>query len=53
MYLEMATAESAGLGIERTAVRLRGLQLVAVVVFVKSLAGGWENPNSTTQDTGG
>jgi len=41
-YLDVATAESASLGIERTATRLRGQQLVAVVSLIKSLGGGWQ-----------
>jgi multidrug efflux system outer membrane protein len=46
-YLEVATAENTALDIERTAVRLRGQQLVAAVSLVKSLGGGWQNPDST------
>lgn len=41
-YLEVATAQNTTLGIERTAMRLRGQQLVAVVSLVKALGGGWE-----------
>jgi outer membrane protein, multidrug efflux system len=40
-YLEVATAQNTTLGIERTAMRLRGQQLVAVVALIKSLGGGW------------
>jgi outer membrane protein, multidrug efflux system len=40
-YLEVATAENAALGLDRTGMRLRGQQLVAVVALVKSLGGGW------------
>ena len=47
-YLDVATAENTSLGIERTATRLRGQQLVAVVSLIKSLGGGW-----TTADRGG
>ena len=42
-YLEVATAQNAALGTERTSVRLHGQQLVAVVALIKSLGGGW-NP---------
>ena len=40
-YLEVATAQNAALGTERTSVKLRGQQLVAVVALIKSLGGGW------------
>jgi len=45
-FLEVATAESTALDVERTAVQLRGQQLVAAVTLVKSLGGGWQ---TTTQ----
>jgi len=41
-YLEVSTAQNTALGIERTAMRLRGQQLVAVVALIKSLGGGWQ-----------
>ncbi|HEY3278593.1 MAG TPA: efflux transporter outer membrane subunit [Syntrophorhabdaceae bacterium] len=41
-YLDVATAENTWLGIERSATRLRGQQLVAVVSLIKSLGGGWQ-----------
>ena len=41
-YLEVATAQNAKLGIERTAMRLRGQQLVSVVSLIKSLGSGWQ-----------
>ena len=44
-YLDVATAENTSLGIERTATRLRGQQLVAVVSLIKSLGGGWQWAN--------
>jgi len=44
-YLEVATAQNTALGIERTAMRLRGQQLVAVVALIKSLGGGWQATN--------
>jgi multidrug efflux system outer membrane protein len=50
-YLEVATAESAVLNAEFSAVQLRSQQLAAAVSLVKSLGGGWENPNFTTQNT--
>jgi multidrug efflux system outer membrane protein len=43
-YLEVAIAQNAALGTERTSVRLHGQQLVAVVALIKSLGGGW-NPD--------
>jgi multidrug efflux system outer membrane protein len=43
-YLEVAIAQNTALGIERTAVQLRGQQLVATVALVKSLGGGWQDP---------
>ena len=45
-YLEVATAQNAALGIERTSVRLRGQQLVAVVALIKALGGGWQVPDN-------
>jgi outer membrane protein, multidrug efflux system len=45
-YLEVATAQNTALGIERTAMRLRGQQLVAVVALIKSLGGGWKATNN-------
>jgi multidrug efflux system outer membrane protein len=41
-YLDVATAENVALGTERTSVRLRGQQLVAIVALIKSLGGGWQ-----------
>ncbi|MBA4417169.1 MAG: hypothetical protein C0392_04565 [Syntrophus sp. (in: bacteria)] len=49
-YLDVATAENTSLGIERSAMRLRGQQLVAVVSLIKSLGGGWQRTN---RDGGG
>jgi multidrug efflux system outer membrane protein len=46
-YLEVATAQNTELGVERTTVQLRGQQLVATVALVKSLGGGWQDPNAT------
>lgn len=43
-YLEVATAQNTTLGTERTGMRLRGQQLVAVVALIKSLGGGWDGP---------
>jgi outer membrane protein, multidrug efflux system len=43
-YLEVATAENTALDVERTAVQLRGQQLVAAVTLVRSLGGGWIDP---------
>jgi outer membrane protein, multidrug efflux system len=44
-YLEVAIAENTVLGTQRTAMRLRGQQLVAVVSLIKSLGGGWQETN--------
>jgi len=43
-FLDVATAENSALEIERTAVQLRGQQLVATVSLVRSLGGGWQDP---------
>ena len=45
-YLEVASAQNAALGIERTGIRLRGQQVVSVAVLIKSLGGGWQAPES-------
>jgi multidrug efflux system outer membrane protein len=50
-YLEVATAQSTALDVEQTAVQLRGQQLVAAVSLVKSLGGGWQNPQVTAQSS--
>jgi multidrug efflux system outer membrane protein len=50
-YLEVATAQNAALGIERTSVRLRGQQLVSVAALIKSLGGGWKAPDGSANDT--
>lgn len=41
-YLEVATAQSSALALERTIVQLRGQKLVAAVGLIKSLGGGWQ-----------
>jgi multidrug efflux system outer membrane protein len=41
-YLEVATAQSAALNLERTLVQLEGEKLVAGVGLIKALGGGWE-----------
>ena len=46
-YLEVATAQNAALDLERTAVRLRGDQLVTTVALIKSLGGGWRAAETT------
>ncbi len=43
-YLEVATAQSAALAIERTVVQLQGQRRVASVGLIKALGGGWETP---------
>jgi multidrug efflux system outer membrane protein len=42
-YLEVAIAQNAALGIERSSVWLRGQQLVSVTALIKSLGGGWKD----------
>jgi outer membrane protein, multidrug efflux system len=51
-YLDVATAENTSLGIERSAMRLRGQQLVAVVSLIKSLGGGWQRPSREARSDG-
>jgi len=41
-YLEVATAQSSALAVERSVVQLQGAKLVATVGLIKSLGGGWE-----------
>jgi outer membrane protein, multidrug efflux system len=41
-YLEVATAQSAALDLQRTVVQLEGGRRVAAVALVKALGGGWE-----------
>jgi outer membrane protein, multidrug efflux system len=50
-FLDVATAQSTELGVESTAVQLRGQQLVAAVALVKSLGGGWQDPFVTAQSS--
>ncbi len=50
-YLEVAIAQNAALGIERTSVRLRGQQLVSVAALVKSIGGGWQATENDTNDS--
>jgi outer membrane protein TolC len=40
-YLNVLTAQNTALTADRTAVDVRGLQLVAAVGLVKALGGGW------------
>jgi len=42
-YLEVATAQSAALTLERIVVQLRGDKLVAAVGLIRALGGGWES----------
>lgn len=41
-YLEVATAQSAALDLQRTVVQLEGGRRVAAVGLIKALGGGWE-----------
>jgi multidrug efflux system outer membrane protein len=43
-YLEVATAQSAALDLERTLVQLRGQTLITEVGLIKALGGGWNQP---------
>jgi multidrug efflux system outer membrane protein len=51
-YLEVATAESTELNIEFSTVQIRGRQLAAAVNLVKSLGGGWRDPNLNGRHAG-
>ncbi len=46
-YLEVATAQSAALTVERTVVQLRGGELVAAVGLIKALGGDWQPASSS------
>jgi len=50
-YLEVATAQSSALALERTMVQLRGQKLVAAVGLIKSLGGGWQQPQAAAERT--
>jgi len=41
-YLEVATAQSAALDLQRTVVELEGVRRVAAVGLIKALGGGWQ-----------
>lgn len=41
-YLEVATAQSAALALERTITQLEGQRLVASVGLIKAIGGGWQ-----------
>ncbi len=41
-YLEVATAQSAALALERTVTELRGQKLVATVGLIRAIGGGWQ-----------
>ncbi|HWH71762.1 MAG TPA: efflux transporter outer membrane subunit, partial [Candidatus Sulfotelmatobacter sp.] len=41
-YLEVATAQSSALSLERTVVQLQGQKLVTSVGLIRALGGGWE-----------
>jgi outer membrane protein TolC len=41
-YLEVATAQSSALALERTVTQLRGQKLVATVGLIRALGGGWQ-----------
>jgi multidrug efflux system outer membrane protein len=41
-YLEVATAQSAALNLERTVLQLRGQKYAAIVGLIKAMGGGWQ-----------
>jgi excinuclease ABC subunit C len=41
-YLEVATAQSSALALERTVTQLRGQKLVASVGLIRAIGGGWQ-----------
>lgn len=45
-YLQVATAQNTSLSIERSALRLRGQQLLATVGLIKALGGGRESASA-------
>ena len=47
-YLEVATAQSSALSLERTVVQLQGEKLVATVSLIKAIGGGWQADPSQT-----
>jgi multidrug efflux system outer membrane protein len=51
-YLEVATAQSGALALERTVVQLQGEELVAAVGLIKAIGGGWQTQGTarTTQN---
>ncbi|HLH53268.1 MAG TPA: RND transporter, partial [Verrucomicrobiae bacterium] len=48
-YLEVATAQSSALALERTVVQLRGQKLIAAVGLIRSLGGGWQEQDSVSR----
>jgi len=48
-YLEVATAQSAALALERSVVQLRAAKLETAVGLIKALGGGWEAAPLTAQ----
>jgi multidrug efflux system outer membrane protein len=48
-YLEVATAQSAALSVERTVVQLRGQRMIAAVALVRALGGGWGNGDAVQE----
>ena len=47
-YLEVATAQSLALNLERTVVQLRGQKLIAQVALIRALGGGWQPPTQAS-----
>jgi outer membrane protein, multidrug efflux system len=43
-YLEVATAQSSALALERTVTQLQGQKLVASVGLIRAIGGGWQAP---------
>jgi NodT family efflux transporter outer membrane factor (OMF) lipoprotein len=50
-YLEVATAQSVALNVERTVVQLRGQKLVATVGLIRALGGGWQSQSQAQAST--
>lgn len=49
-YLEVATAQSSALALERTMIQLRGQKLVAAVGLIRSLGGGWQAQEGASRE---
>ena len=43
-YLNVSSAQTTALGLQRVVNRLRGERFVAAIALIKSIGGGWQNP---------